>query len=51
MLTSLIREAPGAVDLGMAEMARLQFGRLTEAWKGEASDFTPLPAQQLDSLV
>lgn len=31
-------------------MARLQFGRLTEAWKGEASDFTPLLADQLDLL-
>lgn len=31
-------------------MARLVFGRLTEAWKGEASDFTPLLAEQLDSL-
>lgn len=31
-------------------MARLQFGRLTEAWKGEASDFTPLLAEQLDAI-
>lgn len=31
-------------------MARLTFGRLTEAWKGEASDFTPLLAAQLDAL-
>lgn len=31
-------------------MARLQFGRLTEAWTGEASDFTPLLAEQLDAL-
>lgn len=31
-------------------MARLQFGRLTEAWKGEAADFTPLLAAQLDDL-
>jgi hypothetical protein len=31
-------------------MAKLQFGRLSEAWKGEASDFTPLLAEQLDSL-
>lgn len=31
-------------------MAKLVFGRLTEAWKGEASDFTPLLAEQLDSL-
>jgi len=31
-------------------MAKLSFGRLTEAWKGEAADFTPLLAAQLDSL-
>jgi hypothetical protein len=31
-------------------MAKLSFGRLTEAWKGEASDFTPLLAAQLDLL-
>lgn len=31
-------------------MAKLVFGRLTEAWKGEASDFTPLLAEQLDNL-
>src|SRR5947207_902557 len=31
-------------------MARLRFGRLSEAWKGEASDFTPLLAEQLDAL-
>src|SRR6266849_2345148 len=31
-------------------MARLQFGRLAEAWKGEASDFTPLLAAQLDAI-
>lgn len=31
-------------------MAKLQFGRLTEAWKGEAADFTPLLAEQLDAL-
>src|SRR4051794_7247079 len=34
----------------MAEMAQLQFGRLTEAWKGEAADFTPLLAAQLDAI-
>lgn len=34
----------------MAEMARLEFGRLTEAWKGEAADFTPLLAAQLDAV-
>lgn len=31
-------------------MARLEFGRLTRAWKGEASDFTRLLVAQLDSL-
>lgn len=31
-------------------MAKLQFGRLTEAWKGEAADFTPLLAEQLDNI-
>lgn len=31
-------------------MARLTFGRLTEAWKGEAADFTPLLAEQLDAV-
>lgn len=31
-------------------MARLQYGRLTEAWKGEAADFTPLLAEQLDQV-
>src|SRR5882724_1087850 len=34
----------------MGEMAKLEFGRLSDAWKGEASDFTPLLAEQLDSL-
>jgi hypothetical protein len=31
-------------------MARLSFSPLSVAWKGEASDFTPLLAAQLDSL-
>lgn len=31
-------------------MGRLEFGRLTAAWKGEATDFTPLLAEQLDNL-
>lgn len=31
-------------------MAQLTFGKLTEAWKGEASDFTPLLAEQLDAV-
>ena len=31
-------------------MAKLQFGRLTDAWKGEAADFTPLLAEQLDAI-
>lgn len=34
----------------MGTMARVQFGRLSEAWKGEATDFTPLLAEQLDAL-
>lgn len=33
-----------------ATMAKLVFGRLTDAWKGEAADFTPLLAAQLDAL-
>ena len=31
-------------------MAKLMFGKLNEAWKGEATDFTPLLADQLDNL-
>lgn len=31
-------------------MAAVTFGRLTEAWTGEASDFTPLLAEQLGPL-
>jgi hypothetical protein len=31
-------------------MERLVFGRLTDAWTGEAADFTPLLAAQLDAL-
>lgn len=31
-------------------MARLRFGRLSDAWKGEAADFTPLLAEQLDAI-
>jgi hypothetical protein len=34
----------------MSEMAWLTFGQLREAWKGEATDFTPLLAEQLDAL-
>lgn len=34
----------------MTRMARLTFGRLSEAWKGEAADFTPLLVEQLDAL-
>lgn len=33
-----------------AGMGRLEFGRLSSAWRGEASDFTPLLSQQLDVL-
>ena len=31
-------------------MGRVEFGRLTEAWKGEAADFTPLLAERLDEI-
>lgn len=31
-------------------MERLEFGRLTDAWAGEAADFTPLLADQLDAV-
>lgn len=31
-------------------MGKLQFGRLSGAWTGEASDFTPLLAERLDQL-
>lgn len=34
----------------MSSMSRLRFGRLSEAWKGEAADFTPLLAEQLDAI-
>lgn len=34
----------------MGAMARLQFGRLSDAWEGEASDFTPLLNEQLDAI-
>lgn len=34
----------------MSTMGRLQFGRLTDAWRGEASDFTPLLSERLDQL-
>jgi len=35
---------------GVTTMARMEFGGLSAAWKGEASDFTPLLAEQLDAL-
>ena len=31
-------------------MGKLHFGRLSAAWPGEASDFTPLLAERLDQL-
>lgn len=31
-------------------MGRLEFGLLSEAWTGEAADFTPLLVEQLDAL-
>ena len=34
----------------VAQMGRIYTGRLSEAWKGEAADFTPLLADRLDQL-
>lgn len=34
----------------MAEMAKIEFGALSSAWPGEARDFTPLLAAQVDIL-
>ncbi|SOC53714.1 hypothetical protein [Ornithinimicrobium cerasi] len=34
----------------MAHMGRLSFGRLSQAWTGEAADFTPLLVDRLDQL-
>lgn len=31
-------------------MGRVQFGQLSEAWQGEAADFTPLLSERLDQL-
>lgn len=36
--------------MGPRTQARLEFGSLREAWKGEATDFTPLLAEQLDAI-
>lgn len=35
---------------GESAMGRLEFGSLREAWRGEATDFTPLLAEQLDAV-
>lgn len=40
----------GGAAVSTTVMGRLQFGRLTEAWLGEATDFTPLLAEQLDMI-
>lgn len=34
----------------MGTMGQLEFGRLADAWAGEAADFTPLLADQLDGV-
>lgn len=34
----------------VATMGRLQYGRLSSAWAGEAADFTPLLSERLDQL-
>ena len=36
--------------VAVGKMATLEFGRLRDAWSGEATDFTPLLAEQLDML-
>jgi hypothetical protein len=39
-----------AIPVLVQRMGRLEFGVLSQAWQGEASDFTPLLADQLDSV-
>ncbi len=43
---------PGGRDrpLPVAYMGKLTFGRLSEAWAGEATDFTPLLVDRLDQI-
>ncbi len=38
------------MEESVSPMGRLVFGSLREAWKGEAADFTPLLAQQVDDI-
>jgi len=33
-----------------SEMGKLIFGTLKDAWAGEATDFTPLLAKQVDAI-
>lgn len=47
-MVAVIGLAQRAKPTTMTGMARLVFGRLTKAWQGEASDFTPLLAEQID---
>jgi hypothetical protein len=37
-------------NVRMSSMGRLIFGSLRDAWKGEAADFTPLLAEQVDEI-
>ena len=39
-----------AVDRHDGRIAQVEFGQLTDAWKGEATDFMPLLAEQLDAI-
>ena len=38
------------MEESVSPMGRLVFGALRDAWKGEAADFTPLLAQQVDDI-
>lgn len=51
-LTRRRGDAPCGRDrpMRMAYMGKLTFGRLSEAWAGEATDSTPLPVERLDQL-
>ena len=44
-----LRSSRGQGEI-VTEMGQLVFGTLRDAWKGEASDFTPLLAAQVDSI-
>lgn len=45
-----MNDIPVTGGIQRSAMARLTFGQLSNAWLGEAADFTPLLGQQLDAL-